>query len=387
MQPYFKQIYGISSLRDFDGNTSEARYPLRQDWLFGVYSINGDRKRPNPQAFAKYTLIDYVGMITDMRGNDFSSREGVLPGLPGPVIDFVGFDPNAYNSCVSNLYDQVRGSMDLLTEAAQAHQARDMIKGLSRGLVDAARTIIDIRKFDLRTSEAMRKGRISRDSYVKEKAKYAANKRLEWAYGWKPLAQTAYEFLEHVTKTDEGLFSFVAKVQTKDTSDYDIRNYFPGVHVRRRSTVSNRVRMFLTFRLGDNVNQAIAGYTSLNPASTAWELVPWSFVVDWAVDIGGYIRNVENGFLYHTAFQSGYVTYSAKCTAEASIYGRTSDGPGRTTVYRGASSGSFARKSRSPMSEAPFPVLPRIDLKMGTDRLLNAAALLAQALSGGSRIR
>lgn len=122
-----------------------------------------------------------------------------------------------------------------------------------------------------------------RNSYV---GKTAAQFMLEIQYGWRPL----------VNDVHEGATWLAAKLQK------------PMMHrVSRRlqrsmklDTTGNGTALFRLFKDAElKVSKQVIGFlsegkadTSLNlysPAALAWEILPWSFVIDWFIPIGEYL--------------------------------------------------------------------------------------------------
>jgi hypothetical protein len=56
-----------------------------------------------------------------------------------------------------------------------------------------------------------------------------------------------------------------------------------------------------------------------NPAEVAWELVPFSFVVDWAIPIGTFLGQLDASVGWH--FETGSITrfYSRRATKTVSV--------------------------------------------------------------------
>lgn len=127
-----------------------------------------------------------------------------------------------------------------------------------------------------------------------------------------------------------------------------------------------------------------AGFTSLNPVSIAWELLPYSFVVDWFFNVGNYVRNLETALLYGGDFVDGYMTKVS--------YAQMKMVPKRYSYPKGSGTGlvscTFDAKSeaylvnfnRSILTSSPTPEVPSFRADLGSARLLNAAALLAVLL-------
>ena len=126
----------------------------------------------------------------------------------------------------------------------------------------------------------------------------------------------------------------------------------------------------------------MARWTSLNPVSIAWELTPYSFVVDWFYDLGGYLRNLETGLLYNTRFKSGYKSelYLWESDEIAPMGGTHAVGDNSWRIQACKQRTRRVQFYRTKLTSYPLPHLPRLDAKLGSSRLLSAASLLTQKL-------
>jgi hypothetical protein len=154
-----------------------------------------------------------------------------------------------------------------------------------------------------------------------------------------------------------------------------------GAVTKDVTTYSTRVELKVLLDLKTNSLNEISNYTSCNPVSIAWELIPFSFVVDWVVDVGGYIRNLESAILTNNRFLGGYTTIVSRVHNVRSTTGGNYVGPNQFTVYNLNGNATYVRKDRTIMTNYPFPRLPRFSVDLGSGRMLNAAALLSQFLA------
>lgn len=148
----------------------------------------------------------------------------------------------------------------------------------------------------------------------KGRAKSFADQFLEFHFGWEPAIQDMGAAVEVLDQTDFGVLDLKGR-QTEPYNDYHrfnadqwsfTKNYEEGtlsVLIGVRARVINP-NAFLANRMG-----------FVNPASVAWEAVPYSFVVDWFANVGQVIASysdfvgvsIENS--YTTTFQRGTRIY------------------------------------------------------------------------------
>lgn len=120
----------------------------------------------------------------------------------------------------------------------------------------------------------------------------AAEKYLEYVYGWKPLMQDIYGVIQLMKEqgkkslliTGTGVSRDQREVPQVTGSDWSANN----------ETILGPCKQHAVFkcklwsRIDPNATtlRTLNQLGLVNPASLAWELIPWSFVVDWFVPIG-----------------------------------------------------------------------------------------------------
>lgn len=120
-----------------------------------------------------------------------------------------------------------------------------------------------------------------------------------------------------------------------------------------------------------------------NPALIAWELVPFSFVVDWALPIGDYLNALDA----YLGFDSWYVTTSVRLEGNWSIKG-VSEKPNWTPDSNGAINDFVSTKrvfslNRSVSTERLLPVMPRFKDPTSLSHVATALSLLSQVFGKG----
>lgn len=331
------------------------------------------------ESYYDYILAyeNYRRVYNDGRGQD-TGQGSCLHTSPHSVEFYptVNFS-NVYARALDKLTEQVRGSLDLSVDLLQSGQILKMF--------NARKRILDYTKTFMARKLPSRKGKggyaLTEDW---SKSKYLASLHLEYIYGVKPLMGTLFgaadEMLNHVINETARFRVRVTDMGYKP-NEFGVSMYW-GIQ-RFRPT---ELRMKVSTTLGVDVRtdqHDLARWTSLNPLSIAWELMPWSFVADWFLDIGGYLRNMETALLYANKFRSGYrtnfVAFEGKGTVELGVPAGSSGGDSITTTVKGF------RISRTLMTSYPIPQLPSFQADLGSSRLLAGAALLAQLLPGGRK--
>lgn len=150
-----------------------------------------------------------------------------------------------------------------------------------------------------------------------------SNHWLEYVYGWRPLLQDCFgtaELLAEQISTDpspEGELRVSASVNSR----FVLRGSVPsgaegGVILQNRDDshiCSARIRA--QYRLDDEARSLLNKTGISNPLLLAWELIPYSFVVDWFVPVGTYLESL-------TAMDGFTMTRGTISTQESAVSNR-----------------------------------------------------------------
>lgn len=219
---------------------------------------------------------------------------------------------------------------------------------------------------------------------------WATSQYLEYRYGWLPVAHTLYDTCDAVRRRFVSSWTHVkarsGKLKTRQSYQGSGSGYYdPKQFVSIQGRY--RVQIGTYWSLPQTALNTVAQFTSLNPISWAWELLTLSFVVDWFVNIGQWLQNWENYYLYKNSFQGGYVSYSWKETRSLRAYfyfepviplwpngsWRDSSSLNRRIIDEFA---DVRLKEREVLLTLPTPNGPKVQLGLNTTRLLDAASLL-----------
>lgn len=199
-------------------------------------------------------------------------------------------------------------------------------------------------------------------------------------YGWKPLVSDVQEAIKAYKTFGEKQREVRFKASKSDKPwtvnlSIDPANYYaPGiVQSKVVYTMSLKENLSTMHRLGLN---------DLN--SVAWELVPFSFVVDWFIPIGDYIST--------TAFFRGLSFTYMKTTIQVINfdYPCTKLPPPNNTLWvqLGRQKGRMVRVNRTLGSDLimPLPKMKAMEKAFSTGHILNAAALINGMIGGHKAI-
>lgn len=261
-----------------------------------------------------------------------------------------------YNGALERFNDQYRGNLDISIDLAESRQTIKMLR-----VVDQVE--------DLTKTFFKRWGPL----------KAPANAWLLYTYGIKPLASTIFGLAEENIRVIVNKVGHYKARNSEMLEPGPISLYlFNGWHNNLRTTGTGKASV----TIGGNVCSPEVDpgrFSSLNPASIAWELMPYSFVVDWFFNLGSYLRSMETALLYDSQWRGGYVT--RLWAYEGSIdhrYSGSNSYSSYTIQYGGKLKNVYIQ--RSILGSYPKPLLPSFGAELGSSRLLSAASLLAQFL-------
>jgi len=196
-----------------------------------------------------------------------------------------------------------------------------------------------------------------------------ANLWLEWSFGWKPLIMDvlgAYDAVQSALRRK-------ARAEQTFSGIYKVPYRFPVNAVYDYSgSVKQSILTQINFKY---VNDGLFGLNSLgltNPLSLAWELMPYSFVVDWLVNVSTFLQNLS--VPHALTFASGFQTAISEgnYTVTESGFSPTYSGTRPSWTVQ-----NFAMERRL-LGDFPVPHSPVIKLDYNFTRLLHTVALLVQ---------
>lgn len=205
-----------------------------------------------------------------------------------PLYTTAGASPegtSAFDSAYANAYARFRGrlykgSAQLGVSAGSYRQSREMIVNRSRSVVTQAGEILE----DFGKRYTVR-GRA---------AKRLASHYLEIVFGWQPLVTDIHnaaftviqlaDSVESVRGRSQASYNYTRNTTSPDGKRTMHTNVGGNCMVTLSSlvTISNRNRWLLE-RAG-----------LLNPASVAWDLVPWSFLVNIIANTGSIVNSITD---------------------------------------------------------------------------------------------
>lgn len=233
---------------------------------------------------------------------------------------------------------------------------------------------------------AVKKGnfKTAYSTLIPKNSKDLADDVLLYKFGIAPLIGDLDGLMKHLAQNAKDNVCRVVAV-SREVVKTTTSGKVPSSILSRKETLTTEteitVRSVLRYKVdAPAVNQLTQlGFT--NPASTAWEVIPWSFVIDWLIPIGDYIDTLDTAaFLQTVSFHTTvYIRQKVVCTA---VNGGISGAfPYRTTTSEGYSTWEKENVAVSRSLNAavlpPCPI-PRFKNPFSASHIGTAAALLRQ---------
>lgn len=191
---------------------------------------------------------------------------------------------------MQRLLAQIKGqNINVGVAAAELNKTRSMVADLTKQIWLVYK---DVRKFRIRNAGRAfeRIGRRYFDSRGKIVTDPLAKRWLEYQYGIKPLVSDihgACEELSNKFQAGQYLFADTGWIRSAEKS-YVQTSTFSGTFYFEKS-----LRARARWKVAANRAQDFTRLGLTNPAEVVWELIPFSFVVDWVLPIGNWLAQFD----------------------------------------------------------------------------------------------
>lgn len=350
---------------------------------FSKVASNG-RLPVNPMSSQKeQVLIDDANISLNMRktlpsGNISGVKgyyRGAFPWSQGFTGTLEDVDPGPL--LVEALANARSDAWDLLTFVAEYHKTVDLVKGAADRVNTRQDKILDL----------IRKRRRKRVPTYRELSQEFSDMWLEYRYGWRTMAydiqgaKAAYDALyrdarEYIRYTE-------SQTVNGPTTESQFDALLFGVMKGRRTYSCRR-----TVRAGVGIEVFLDSPVSMDPLVTAYELTPWSFVLDWFFNVGDNLTAFSpfaNGNLAwaFSTIVDEYTMTGDLSTDQYAAANSLSGGVPWTTVFE-AKKTIKTRKVENPTFNVSFR--PNLNLSKGVDLLAIATSMYARKARTLSRI-
>lgn len=205
----------------------------------------------------------------------------------------------------------------------------------------------------------------------------ASERWLEYAYGWTPLVSDIKGLIDWANKDMPVQGTFRVTATSFERISESLTPGGSSKHIHSYIIGKRGCKIVLHYTI-DSAGAVYLSNLGLNPLMTAWDLLPWSFVVDWFFTIGTALEYLDASV--GKTFISGSITHFGEFTTESihDVYK-----PWRVSEYNSVLLNRTPSKAvyksmyteRFPLTSWPYP-MPYIKNPLSTPHVINAIALM-----------
>jgi hypothetical protein len=201
-------------------------------------------------------------------------------------------DATATNAALGVDFVEYRQSLDMIVK--RAGQLMDFSRKLRKfDFVGAARVLAEAKPALMRVQKFGRHVDVTAIPRGVSVHKRFANNFLEYHFGWEPLVKDVYDSMEILHNPVKKFASLKGTGATSETVRY---NDNLGSVTQRGVTQLNihHKQGGFVAAVSNGTLHSLEQYGLLNPLTLAWEVIPFSFVVDWFADVGNVLRSYSD---------------------------------------------------------------------------------------------
>jgi len=268
------------------------------DWDRWGFVQNGTRFVPDP--------LTNGSKVAEVDNVHYSSS---IAWRPAPPVD-ESYCSDAYTRARSKLADAMSSNVNLAQSLGERRQTALMLANSIERIRKGAHAL---RHGDIGSAveafasdgKHFRSG-ITPAARAAARTKDFSNLWLEMKYGWRPLLSDIYGAIDLLSQNllvDSWYTNVSARATAYNQRSGKDSDGRVGTWVTKSRT---RVRYSVNYRVGDELKRLAAQTGLSNPALLAWELLPYSFVVDWFIPVGNYLEGLTafDGFVLHSGHES-----------------------------------------------------------------------------------
>ncbi|DAD51839.1 maturation protein [ssRNA phage Gerhypos.2_2] len=355
-------------------------------------------KQENPYTKWEAHVEESPVSFHDIAYHNNSTGDGTYPmsylmGISDPIAYTSGWghveSDLSWQRCVAKLIKNAKDQkVNVAQFAAEFKQTAGTVTNVARRLASA---ITAVKHGNLRqavrnlSGEGSRRGRGANLGLASTGS--VANDWLQLQYGWRPMLSDVYgacEELARLANNNPTVYKVTASATESGGGPLPSLNEGSGDWrpvITGKWKVKCSCHATLELEMASEVVATLGRTGITNPASLAWEELPYSFVVDWFLPVGDYLQSwdYDAGLI----FKRGWYTIMAK--VEAQWQSKATDvvtGSASTSFHAdGSCTLSASSFQRTPLGGFPQARFPAFKDPTSLLHLANATALLRQAFS------
>jgi hypothetical protein len=218
------------------------------------------------------------------------------------------------------------------------------------------------------------------------RSKNLANQWLQYVFGIKPLLQDAYSAgtalakILDPNKSDKIVVRSVSKGSSSGEQKWIgvLDGSYPSYDRYLYLETDVQISYVLEYKITNGPLDALQGLGLINPAEIAWEVMPWSFVVDWFLPLGNWIQSFTSDIGLTFVGGTKVTTVTDRYTLK--VYGDYGINPSTWKKQFIDVQGSYVKetKTREVLTSAPLKPLPHFKNPLSKIHLATSLALLRQ---------
>lgn len=232
---------------------------------------------------SSYTYLMGKSITTHPEGTYRVVSTGPYSHFAGPpTLDDHYDDLSSFDDLDLRMRAKIKNQkVNLLQAFGERKQTAGLLVDLFRGVRSAARELVS--SFGVSAFVRWLQGDRSKKSME------IASRWLQYQYGLRPLMSDIFGTAEVLTTNVHRGFPIYVELGQRVQSNFI--EVIGIVYNEHSTTTRRRIRVRYTFEDSPQADLTSLGIT--NPALLLWELTPWSFVADWAINIGEYLGGLD----------------------------------------------------------------------------------------------
>jgi hypothetical protein len=142
---------------------------------------------------------------------------------------------------------------------------------------------------------------------------------LQLQYAWKPILSDIFGTVETLNESLPKLTFTVRRRIVAEPKSRPAPLGYTTWEYQIEGKVFVETKLF--GKIKDSDIAELQRWTSIDPRSVAWELMPYSFVIDWLLPIGNFLQAASSTL--GTEFVSGYTTYGLEAVERCTYWKNT----------------------------------------------------------------
>jgi hypothetical protein len=198
-------------------------------------------------------------------------------------------------------------------------------------------------------------------------------------YGWKPLLKDIYGAVSELKRRKPLDFRVTAIGKRNWKGPFGLSNEEEtGIPFAVSGTLSCKAKVRIDAIPDEEFFVTLNRVGILNPLLVAWELVPFSFIVDWAWPIGDYLESLDSWIGWSN---DSWTTKSWLTRAEMVVTGRSKSSPGSWISGNFTGTKNEVKLHRTVSQGRGLPHLPSLKNPASLTHMANGLSLLATAFA------